>query len=552
MSIINNDYTKEVGIIDMTNGNIGFLYVEGGILKGEINGGVITIGSTGAGTGDITGIGTNTQLSFFNNVSGKSIGSTGSANGSITYNNTTGLTIDSISNSYGFNLNKGMRLINKTSAEPYYDITTGDIDMSAYNSMLYIYSKSSSESPFGGIHCGNITISNGTYNNNITIKETSDVIQIASKNVILGTTDGVNTRIPYFDSSNSLTNSSNLYYNNSIGKLYVYGATVITGSGTSGRIPYFNDSNSLTTSSSFSYNSGVITCNSLNTTTNLTRNSKNVITNISDQINYPVKVNQIPYYNSTSQTSDTITSDKLSFDGNNLTVGNTSNYNVSIVSGSDEIDSKIIFKNNILSSVHLIVSLDDDDNSFLQNIIIGSPSTSFHPIISQDIGHSTILGNKTICNRSNDMVRAIDSDISNTENDGVSNNRTSNRSINGSITFSATVTTTGDTIFEFNCFNNTIVSFEAQMTMFSNTVSSVAIVVHIRGGFICGSGSLLSLSTDFINIMGLPKTVYIESNTSTDNIFKFVLVNGSTSTNIKVHGVFNYVEYHSNFVPLLP
>lgn len=325
-----------------------------------------------------------------------------------------------------------------------------------------LYMQSDNVNGFGLLY----VLSDGVlkYGNNITA---------TSKNVILGTSDGAATRIPFFDTKNSLTSSEYLIFDGT--KLKVNNTDVgdISGSLTYGRIPVASGGKTLSDYAGFTYSGGTLSVTGNGIQTNKLRlkdltggspyqdiindwTASNVIkiTSFYGGISYIVKM-----FSDTSNSISIGSNTKLGIDSVNVGVGNI------ITSGGDAV--------------------------FNNGVILGN-GNKITPI-ETNCDNSIILGNDTICHRSNEIVTTIDKTVvSKTVGESITTYN-ANQSVKGERSFYIDILTTDDVKTEviFKAFNTSVVLFEVKMNIFQ-ILSGVFSSVIFKGAVSVRNGGIIS------------------------------------------------------------
>ena len=512
------------------------LYVEDSVLKGLDSGGnQISIG--GAGTGDIGGSGTLTKVAYFDGET------------SITSSENVSIVDNVLTTKYGITMGTDNPLNLCADGE---GILRGNTNNG--NNTLVVRLK-------------DLQLDNGTDDaiyKTLNLSATNN-LQLNTQNVILGGIDGVNTQIPFFTNENTISNSANLRFNSLTTTLIATnisssslitaknitrdGKLVVASSTSSiNRIPYYEDSNNnLSNSTNLTFTSN--TLNALN----ITRASKHVLSR-----NTPTNtVGQIPYYGA-SDINELSVSDKFKFDGNSLIVGdNTDVGNERIISIKSYVDSvndnEIVFCNNLSNDI--IIRQSYDDNPLTSNIIIGSPLTGN----SDYVFDSIILGRKTKCANSNDMVRSINNEIV-LASDGTLDPQSQpilkniNKSSKGEILFfgdysnESGVGVTNHKIFEFICFTGTVINYNITVNVSCQTDTKYISSFNLRGACRCDT------ITGSLNILGVPIVEsFVNSSNygqacsiffTTENSLDVILGGGThdDTATLTVSGVFSYVQ----------
>jgi hypothetical protein len=526
MAIINNDYTKEVGIIDMSNLHNIILKFDSGVLKGydKTTSQEITIG--GGGGGSITGSGISGQMAFFSGNT-VNLGSTGSVNGSITYDNTNGLIIDSINSSYGLILSNNTN--NQKSQIYHFD-----------NSLIFLNEEDAKQN----INIGSIILNKSSSSKTISLSDTNSNLQCDSKNVILGTTDGVNTRIPYFDSSNTLNSTNSLTFTagsnilnctsiNATTSLSRNNVSVIcSNNGSVGKIPIFDTATSITSNNnlSFNINTGTLTSGNINTTSSLTRGNKNVITT-----NNTTTVNNIPFYQSANQVTD---SNYLKWDNTNSQIIMNNISNVPTYYGTK----------NITFGGYGIVGFIND----YPTIVIGNDNETDNHIENEKHGNSIMLLNSRY-DRDNSISRDIDKTIisSKTPLDGdipsVTTIANINKSKKSEVSFYKNDISNTEPFFRLNVFRDSIVNVELRYNILitdgiSSGVDYIA-TVYEKYGFSSNQGVITQLS------INSSLTSYTIKNSPYNKIME-IFQNGSPK-NFNGIGTNITTDYRIDFYPII-
>lgn len=524
MAVITNDYTKEVGIIDMSNLHNIILKFDNGVLKGydKTTSQVIRIGG---GEGSITGSGTAGEFAFFSG-SGINLGSTGSANGSITYDSTNGLVIDSTTLPFGLKFSNSIFPTQETYI------------FQSNNSLVFINESDENQN----IRVKDITLINGGFTN--TISSNSSKLKCDSKNVILGTNDGANTRIPYFDSSNTLNSTNLLTFTagsnilncpsiNATTSLSRNNVSVIcSNKGSAGKIPIFDSATSITTNGnlSFNTNTATLTSGNINTTSSLTRGDKNVITT-----NNTTTVNNIPFYQSANQVTD---SNYLKWDNTNSQIIMNDISNVPTYYGTK----------NITFGGYGIVGFIND----YPTIVIGNDNETDNHIENENNGNSIMLLNSRY-DRDNSISRDIDKTIisSTTPLDGDIPSVTTvayiNKSKKSEVSFYKNDISNTEPFFRLNVFSDSIVNVELRYNiLITDGITSgmdYIATVYEKYGFSSNQGVITQL------LINSSLTSYTIKNSPCNKIME-IFQNGSPK-NFYGIGTKITTDYRIDFYPII-